>query len=100
MTEVTLRRDGRRYEVAASGHATGSPEACAAVSVLIFTLDAFMQNAPVFVIEERLEPGDALLQFSGDKEAEDAFDMITLGFLMLQERFPDIVEVSLLESEL
>ena len=59
-----------------------------------------MQNAPVFVIEERLEPGDALLQFSGDKEAEDAFDMITLGFLMLQERFPDIVEVSLLESEL
>ena len=93
MTEITLRRDWDRYEVVASGHAVGFPEVCAAVSTLIFSLDAFIHNTPILLIQERLEPGDALLQFSGGKEAEDAFDFVTLGFLMLQDQYPDVIQV-------
>jgi uncharacterized protein YsxB (DUF464 family) len=95
MTEVIIRRDGQIFYVSAQGHATGSVEVCAAVSALMYTLDGYLNNAPVRIYEERFEPGDVLLRFEGGVEAETAFNMTAVGLQMLELSFPDHVSVYL-----
>ena len=43
MTHVHLEQKGDRYRVRCIGHATGSPETCAAVSCLIYTLAGWVR---------------------------------------------------------
>lgn len=93
MTQVYLEQDGRRYTVSCQGHATGSVEACAAVSCLIYTLAGWLRNASGHVLKEKLEDGNALIQFRGGDAAETAFDMITVGFLQLEAQYGDYVTV-------
>ena len=93
MTQVYLEQDGQRYMVSCQGHATGSVEACAAVSCLVYTLAGWLHNAAVLVVKEKLEDGDALIQFHGGDAAETAFDMITVGFLQLQAQYGDYIAV-------
>lgn len=93
MTRVYLEQDGQRYTVSCQGHATGSVEACAAVSCLVYTLAGWLHNAAVLVLEEKLEDGDALIQYCGSAAAETAFDMICVGFLQLQEQYGTYIAV-------
>lgn len=93
MTQVYLEQNGRRYMVSCQGHATGSVEACAAVSCLVYTLAGWLRNTSVQVVKEKLEDGDALIQFHGGVAAETAFDMITVGFLQLQAQYGDYISV-------
>ena len=95
MTQVYLEQNGRRYMVSCRGHATGSVEACAAVSCLVYTLAGWLRNTSVLVVKEKLEEGDALIQFHGGVAAETAFDMITVGFLQLQAQYGDYISVDL-----
>ena len=93
MTQVYLEQDGRRFMVSCQGHATGSAEACAAVSCLVYTLAGWLHNTAVLVLKKKLEDGNALIQFSGNDAAETAFDMICVGFLQLQAQYGDFISV-------
>lgn len=93
MTKVYLEQDGKRYTVSCKGHATGSVEACAAVSCLVYTLAGWLRNSSVLGLEERLNDGDALIRYTGRDAAETAFDMICVGFLQLQAAYPQQIDV-------
>ena len=58
MTKVYLERDGNCFLVSCQGHATGSPEMCAAISCLVGTLEGII--------------------------CKTAFDVICTGFLRLE----------------
>ena len=93
MTQVYLEQAGKKFMVKCQGHATGSVEACAAVSCLVYTLAGWIRNTSVLLEKEKLEDGDALIQFRGGSAAETAFDVITVGFLQLQEQYGEYVSV-------
>ena len=95
MTQVYLEQDGQRYTVSCKGHATGSVEACAAVSCLVYTLAGWLRNTSIPVLKEKLEDGKALIQFHGGDAAQTAFDMITVGFLQLQAQYGDYIHADL-----
>lgn len=93
MTDVYLEQDGNRYTVFARGHATGSPEMCAAVSTLLYSLAGWLHNAPADILTEKLEPGDACLSYQGDGDDETVFGFITIAFLQLQKSDPAHIKV-------
>lgn len=93
MTQVCLEQAGRKFMVKCQGHATGSVEVCAAVSCLVYTLAGWLRNTSVVRVAEKLEDGDVLIQFCGGDAAETAFDMISVGFLQLQEQYGDYISV-------
>ncbi|MBQ3557856.1 MAG: ribosomal-processing cysteine protease Prp [Oscillospiraceae bacterium] len=93
MTHICLEQVGKQYTVKCQGHATGSVEACAAVSCLVYTLAGWLRNTSVVKLDEKLEAGDALIRFCGGDAAETAFDMITVGFLQLQEQYGEYISV-------
>jgi len=95
MTRVYLEQDGNRYCVCCKGHATGSVEACAAVSCLVYTLAGWLRNVATLTVEERLEDGDAVIRFMGGDAAETAFDVICVGFLQLKAQYGAFVQVDL-----
>ena len=97
MTNVYLEQDGNRYTVSSQGHATGSPEVCAAASCLIYTLAGWLRNSTVVVLQERLdEDADAFLQYYSDGAGgETVFDMICVGFLQLAQQYPAYISVNL-----
>lgn len=93
MTQVYLEQAGREYTVRCQGHATGSVETCAAVSCLVYTLAGWLRNTSVLVLKSKMEDGDALIRFHGGDAAETAFDMICVGFLQLQQQYPEYISV-------
>lgn len=93
MTRVTLLRSGPTYTVRCQGHATGSVEACAAVSCLVYTLAGWLHNMATLTLHEKLESADAEIIFAGGKEAETVFDMICVGFLQLEKEYSAFVSV-------
>ena len=95
MTQVYLEQNGRRFTVSSQGHATGSPEVCAAASCLIYTLAGWLHNSAVLVLEERLNnDASAFLCFRGGDSAETAFDMVCVGFLQLAQEYPEYISVN------
>ena len=47
MTRVRLTQEpGKRYTLTCEGHATGSPEVCAAISCLAGSLEGWVENSP------------------------------------------------------
>lgn len=93
MTKVYLEKDRNRYTVRASGHATGSVETCAAVSTLLYTLAGWLHNDATLILTERLESGEACLEYVGGASAETAFDMVSVGFLQLEKTAPEYIDV-------
>ena len=83
MTQVYAERDGQRCILSAQGHATGSVEACAAVSGILYALAGYVTNAMreryVEVYTWRMESGDVQLDFSGDDGTAAAFEMAVIG---------------------
>ena len=91
MTNVYLERSGNRHTVMCQGHATGSTEVCAAVSCLVCTLANWLQMSHAEVLEERIKDADALLCFKG---AETSFDMVCVGFLLLENAHSEYITVN------
>lgn len=95
MTVIHARQGPDGMCISAKGHASGSPEACAAVSALLYALAGYLTNAEqdgkaqnVFT---RLESGDAELRFCGGEAAQAAFRMAVIGLLQLAQAQPDCV---------
>ena len=95
MTHVYLEQDGNRYPVTAKDHATGSVEMCAAISTLVYTLEGWLRNSTVLVLECTVEDGHVHIVFAGGSNCETVFDMVTVGFLRLQATDPEHVCVEL-----
>ena len=73
MTKVYAEKDKDRYQISARGHATGSPEVCAAVS------------------------GDVAIDFRGGERAEAVFDMAVIGLLQIEQSCPEYIHVETME---
>ncbi len=96
MTRVELTRRGDVYRVYCSGHAAGSPEICAAVSCLVYSLAGWTRLAPVRRLRERLESGEAELVFHAREcpaEARGAFELVRAGFMQLESLEPEMISV-------
>lgn len=93
MTQVKLTQDGNKYTVTATGHATGSVEMCAAISSLLYALDGWLANSDVIVSEKRMDDADVHIVFVGGERCETVFDMVTIGFLRLQETDRERIKV-------
>ncbi len=90
MTEVTLYC-GDSYSVRCRGHATGSPEVCAAISCLMFTAAGWLHNTQdAELVYEKLDSGDAYLRWHGGKWL---YDLLKIGFLQLQKTEPEKISV-------
>lgn len=101
MTRVYAERDGNRYTIYANGHATGSPEVCAAISGLLYALAGYVRNASdgsTLSYDERLESGNVQLHFRGGEGAGGAFDMAVIGLKQIEAKYPELVSVEYLEE--
>ncbi len=104
MTTILARRSsgGFRCAIRASGHATGSEKACAAVSAILYALAGYLKNAEADrrlpVVEIRLESGDAVLDFWADEEAKGAFEMAVIGLAQVAKAEPERVSVRICED--
>ncbi len=101
MTEIRMERGGGRYALTARGHATGSPQVCAAISALVYALAGYLENVrgTVQVGESRLDSGDARLCWSGGTRAEAAYELAAVGLCQLAKRYPRYVACSVDETE-
>ena len=95
MTKVYLEQDGKQYTVSCKGHATGSVEACAAVSCLVYTLAEWLAHSSVDVLKSEMEDGRVMIQYSGGDAAETAFDLICVGFLLLQAEYSEFISLDI-----
>lgn len=95
MIQVTLSRKQTHFIVSAYGHATGSPEMCAAVSCLIGTLDGWIRNAgdDAQIHKEQMGCGNAFLEWSGEASSMAVFDAVRIGFLQLELSEPSLISV-------
>ena len=101
MTKVYAERDGNRYTVHAQGHATGSPEVCAAISGILYALAGYVRNATdgsTIEYDERLESGSVNLHFCGGPGAAGAFDMAVIGLKQIEAKYPDLILVEYREE--
>ena len=83
------------YLICADGHATGSQEACAAVSGLLYALSGyFLNNAScIQAFENILLSGHARLRWQGGVEAKAVFDLCVIGFLQIAAAHPACISV-------
>ena len=90
------REDGEHVcMIHAAGHATGSQGMCSAVSALLWTLYAWVQNADVDTNEDDMlmESGHAVIKFTGDERAAEVYKAFLIGFLQLQQHDPQHIKV-------
>lgn len=95
MTRIYAEMDGPRCTLSAQGHATGSVEACAAISGILYALAGYVTNAK----QERyiefytwmVESGKVLLDFNGDEGTTAAFEMAVIGLLQIAKAHPEQV---------
>ncbi len=90
MVKVVCRSGPRAWSVTAKGHATGSPELCAAVSALMYALAGFVRNSGVDS-RVRLTSGDAVVR--SRTVPGDAYRMAVIGFLQLEKSYPELLRV-------
>lgn len=95
MTEVSYRDEGGRYTLRCQGHATGSDEACAAVSVLMTTLAGYLANAGDRARGSwSLELGLAEISIeTEDDRVIGAWEVTLFGLKQLENSFPDYIRV-------
>ncbi len=99
MTRVELRF-GAEYSVSADGHATGSPQLCAAVSCLLYTLAGWLNTTKREQITEmRLEDGSARLAWKGGAGSETVMELMLIGFLQLRKTEPERISVEITDEE-
>lgn len=99
MTRVELHF-GAEYSVSADGHATGSPQLCAAVSCLLYTLAGWLNTTKrEQTTEMKLEDGNARLAWSGGAGSETVMELMLIGFLQLQKTEPERISVEITNEE-
>lgn len=99
MTTGYAELEGGRCLLALDGHATGSPDVCAAVSGLVYALAGYLSNAElegraeVYALE--LESGKVRLHCRGDDRVTGACEAAVLGLMQLARQYPERIQVEL-----
>ena len=102
MTQVYAELEGGRCLLALDGHATGSPEMCAAISGIVYALAGYLSNgerdgfAEVYHME--LESGRVRIHCRGDDRVTAACEMAIIGLGQLGKARPDLIQMDLQES--
>lgn len=103
MTEISIKHQDDVYEMDIKGHAgygeNGTDIVCAAISTLTYTLINCLENLKE---RERVDEfsyierdGRILITFEGDStELLSTLATIRIGFLMLEENFPEFISIS------
>ena len=90
MTTVTISKINNLIKVTAHDHAYGSEMVCNAVSVMIYSLEAWILNNPELVKshESDFRPGDAYIKFvATDAEVFSILDFIVTGLLQVENTY-------------
>lgn len=94
MTSVALNKAKGKYTVEAVGHAEGSVQACAAVSVLMYSLLGYLSNADGVEVEEwNAADGFFFIEFSGGEVARTMYEFGLIAFLQLEKSYGEFVAV-------
>ena len=93
MTEVMMRSvdmpSGKScYSVRATGHATGEPVLCAAISTLIGSLQGWLYASGAILVVDEVDSGRAELVFRG-KGCDTAYDLVACGMVRLKKAYGD-----------
>lgn len=100
MTRVRLTQEpGRHYALTCEGHATGSPEVCAAISCLAGSLEGWVENSPSADAQQlEIRPGFVQITFAPADGTDGAvmacqgvYDLLQIGFLRLEAAAPDFL---------
>ena len=98
MTDITMWEGGGWYGLQAVGHATGSVEACAGISGILYALVGYLRNGEregvVHGVEVSLAPGRSCIRFAGGREAGAAFAMAEIGLRQIALACPEQVRVT------
>jgi uncharacterized protein YsxB (DUF464 family) len=96
MTSVTLSKTPDRYAIEAVGHAEGSVQACAAVSVLMYSILGYLSNVESVDIDEwDTADGFFSLKWSGDGVAHVMYEFGKIAFLQLEKSYGEYVAVKI-----
>lgn len=100
--EYNKQKDYKKisYKLTASGHAGYAPEGydivCGAISILLFTLANALDDFGADNLKVDLEPGDTTISCTasyGDIEIDSFFKFAMEGLELLEEQYPDYVEI-------
>lgn len=100
MTSVYCEKDGNRYIISARGHASGSPEVCAAISGIMYALLGYVKNAQdesTIAYSDRVYSGDVAIEFRGGENARAVYDMAVIGLLQIEKSHPEYIRVERME---
>ena len=93
MTEVKVKRSGKRCCLEANGHATGSVAVCAGISAILYALAGYLANHEVQVIRHHMADADVGMEFDGDPESVAAFEMAVIGLMQIELTHPEYISV-------
>ena len=103
MTSAYVELEGGRCLLALDGHATGSPEMCAAISGIVYALAGYLANAErdgfAEVYRMELESGKVRIHCHGDDRVTAACEMAIIGLRQLEQAHPELVHVELPEDQ-
>lgn len=93
MTRGTITFDGKNLTLSLYGHATGSPEVCAAISGIAGALAGWVLNHPgAEPATIRLEDGEAYIRaVRPDLRCRVAFEMAEIGLLQIARQYPEFL---------
>ena len=101
MTQGYAELEGGRCLLALDGHATGSPEMCAAISGIVYALAGYLANAGRDGFAEfyrmELESGKVRIHCHGDDRVTAACEMAIIGLRQLEKAHPDLLQMDLQE---
>ena len=100
MTEIICTEGRDNWRIEARGHATGSPEVCAAISNLVTAVAAWaMCREDVTVHESRLSSGEAVVAFTGEREVCRAvWELARVDAALLERDYPQFVRATITEA--
>ena len=98
MTRIYAELEGGRCLLSMDGHATGSPEVCAAISGIVYSLAGYLANAErdgraeVYTMD--LDAGKVLIHCHGDAGTAGACEMAVIGLRQLEKQYPELLQIS------
>lgn len=98
MIKVTRQNCGSVRSIGMTGHAgyaeEGKDIVCAAASILLFTLIEHLERTgiPYSSYAEKGSAGVAVTD--PDRKANEVFDVIETGYILLAEKYPEHVELA------
>ena len=103
MTQDLCGAGGRAVPAGLDGHATGSPEVCAAISGIVYCPGRVSRQrgagryAEVYAMD--LEAGKVRIHCHGDDRVTGACEMAIIGLRQLEKQYPELLQMDFQEIE-